>query len=168
MVKHRNGVGKFFCAVEVRMWAFGTQPPVPGTTVIIAGFHRLHTARPRRGLPQTQLPCDVLELKVWCSTFGPPQTAAHAGLCRLLNALPLIKLVKNGACWCAPDLTRMSGASRWPPDLLAVSAFAGVVRSPTHSLGHKPKGQNRLPFNSHYLFPRVTSGSFELPLVPCC
>ena len=31
----------------------------------------------------------------------------------------------------------------------------------SHSLGHKPKGQFRLPINSHYPFPRVPEGSFE-------
>jgi hypothetical protein len=31
----------------------------------------------------------------------------------------------------------------------------------SHSLGRKPKGQNRLPFNSHYPFPRVPQGSFD-------
>src|SRR6266496_2343274 len=28
-------------------------------------------------------------------------------------------------------------------------------------LGRKPKGRNRLPFNSQYPFPRVPQGSFE-------
>jgi hypothetical protein len=31
----------------------------------------------------------------------------------------------------------------------------------SHSLGRKPKGQFRLPINSHYPFPRVPEGSFE-------
>jgi hypothetical protein len=33
--------------------------------------------------------------------------------------------------------------------------------SNSHSLERKPKGQNPLPFNSHYPFPRVPQGSFE-------
>jgi hypothetical protein len=31
----------------------------------------------------------------------------------------------------------------------------------SHFLGRKPKGQNRLPIDSHYLFLRVPEGSFE-------
>src|SRR5438309_2032105 len=47
---------------------------------------RVHTLPPCTppGVPQTQLPCNVLELKVWWSTFGPPQTAAYAALRGLL------------------------------------------------------------------------------------
>ena len=43
-------------------------------------FHLVHLPVSHK----TQLPCNVLDLKVWWSTFRPPQNAAHAALRGLL------------------------------------------------------------------------------------
>jgi hypothetical protein len=40
-------------------------------------------------------------------------------------------------------------------------ASDNACASDSQSLGRKPKGQFRLPINSHYPFPRVSEGSFE-------
>jgi hypothetical protein len=48
---------------------------------------------------KTQFLCFVLALKVWWSTFRPPQTAAHAALCGLLllrRSLKELTEVKTG------------------------------------------------------------------------
>src|SRR5271170_293954 len=45
---------------------------------------------------KTQLPCNVLELKVWWSTLGPPQNAAHAAFCGLLLLRRLYRPLAHG------------------------------------------------------------------------
>ena len=47
----------------------------------------------------------------------------------------------------------------FPPIRHPRRSFGRSINS--HSLGRQPKGQFRLPINSHYPFPRVPEGSFE-------